>query len=166
MPAESERNPLPFEPRSKRKKPKKNPAASSNPAPSEPALKNSSPPQTRNSREEADLSAIPEVVSRRMIRRMALFSGSPTVLALSSLFIFYWIKTQTDLEVPNPLILLVSFGLFGLGVLGLSYGIFSASWDEEQAGTLIGFREFRVNLGRTIRAWRNSRQALKKTESD
>ncbi|WP_017303805.1 PAM68 family protein [Spirulina subsalsa] len=166
MPAESERNPLPFEPRSKGKKPKKNPAASSSRAPSQPALNNSSPPPRKNSREEADLSAIPEQVSRRMIRRMALFSGSPTILALSSLFIFYWIKTQTDLQVPNPLILLVSFGLFGLGVLGLSYGIFSASWDEEQAGTLIGFREFRVNLGRTIRAWRSSRQALKKTESD
>ncbi|MDW8463816.1 MAG: PAM68 family protein [Geminocystis sp.] len=59
---------------------------------------------------------------------------------------------------PNTAVLLVTLGLFGLGVLGLSYGIFSASWDEDRVGSWWGWSEFKLNFGRFVSAWREHRQ--------
>jgi len=47
------------------------------------------------------------------------------------------------LKVPNVAVVLLSMGFFGLGVLGLSYGVLSASWDEEILGSKLGWQEFR-----------------------
>jgi hypothetical protein len=44
------------------------------------------------------------------------------------LFGFYWIISHNLLEIPSYVAMLVSLSLFGLGFIGLSYGIFSASW--------------------------------------
>jgi hypothetical protein len=55
-------------------------------------------------------------------------------------------------------VVLVSMGFFGLGVLGLSYGVLSASWDEEIPGTKLGWQEFTTNLGRMTSAWRSAGQ--------
>ncbi len=101
--------------------------------------------------------AIPEVVSRRMVKRMALFCGLPTLLGLATFPLSYVIVSQGWLELPNVAVLLVSMGGFGLGVLGLSYGALSASWDEDAGGSLLGWPEFRTNFGRVITSWRESR---------
>jgi hypothetical protein len=97
-----------------------------------------------------------------MGQRMAVFCGIPSVLGMSSLFIFYWLKVKEVVELPPYLAFAVSFGFLGLGVLGLSYGLFSASWDEERAGSTWGADEFKLNLGRTKDAWK----ASKKTNTD
>ena len=89
---------------------------------------------------------------------MAIFSGIPTAMGISSFIIFYLIVSQEWFEIPNTAVLLVSMGLFGLGVLGLSYGILSTSWDEYTTGSLWGWEQFTVNFGRVTSAWRNSRQ--------
>ncbi len=90
---------------------------------------------------------------------MAVFCGIPSVLGMSSLFIFYWLKVKEIVELPPYLAFAVSFGFLGLGVLGLSYGLFSACWDEDRAGTLMGFDEFKINLGRTKDAWKAAKKA-------
>jgi hypothetical protein len=102
--------------------------------------------------------AIPEVVSKRMVRRMALLCGVPTVLGIATFFVSYFLVTNLGLKLPNVAVVLVSIGFFGLGVLGLSYGVLSASWDEEIPGTLLGWNEFTTNLGRMTAAWRSNRQ--------
>jgi hypothetical protein len=152
MAPKSPRNPLPFEPR---QKPKKNPSKSSAQSLKSPEKPQKSPNKSKQSPQEN----VPKVVSQRMARRMALFSGIPTALAMSSFFIFYWIIRQEWLEVPPIAVLLVSLGLFGLGVLGLSYGIFSASWDENRVGSWLGWQEFKVNLGQMAAAWRSKKEA-------
>ncbi|MFZ4665573.1 MAG: PAM68 family protein [Prochlorotrichaceae cyanobacterium] len=101
---------------------------------------------------------IPDRVSRRMISRILVFSGIPTFLGISSFFISYLIITQKIMELPNVAVLFTSLGCFGLGVLGLSYGVLSASWEEEEPGTLVGLSEFRVNVQRFLSAWREFRQ--------
>ena len=53
---------------------------------------------------------------------------------------------------------LVLLGLFGLGVLGLSYGILSTSWDEDRVGTWWGWSDFVVNFGRLTSAWKDAKQ--------
>jgi hypothetical protein len=97
--------------------------------------------------------AIPEHVSRRMIRRVVFFCGLPSLLGLSSFGVNYVLLTQGIWEVPPYLTLGESLGLFALGFLGISYGVLSASWDEEP-GSRLGWQEFRLNLGRVIQQWR------------
>ncbi|MCY7381807.1 MAG: PAM68 family protein, partial [Microcoleus sp. CAN_BIN18] len=98
--------------------------------------------------------SIPEVVSIRMISRIALFCGVPTILGISTFFVSYLIVSKGLFELPNTAVLLVSMGCFGLGVLGLSYGVLSASWDEEASGSTLGWEEFNTNFGRMREAWR------------
>lgn len=143
---------LPFEPSSNRKKTEKKPApaATSRPASSSSAAKRSP---------SANSMAIPEVVSRRMIRRMALFCGVPTVLGISTFIVSYVVVTQELFKLPPTAVLLVSLGFFGLGVVGLSYGVLSASWDEDSAGSRLGWGEFRLNFGRMTEAWRSSKKS-------
>ena len=152
MSSESPRERLPFEPRQKKKKPAKT-APDKNITVTDTAKKTTA--------EDAKLSAIPEVVSRRMLRRMALFAGIPSILGISSLFLSYWIVSQDWFKLPTVTVLLVSMGLFGLGVLGLSYGVLSASWDEERTGGWWGWDEFTLNFGRMVSAWRESRKEVR-----
>ncbi|MBN4003664.1 PAM68 family protein [Nostoc sp. LPT] len=149
---ESERSRLPFEPNKKRQKPAK--------TPSKPAA------QPQESVKQADKKvvytkqemAIPQVVSQRMIRRVAGFSGVPTALGISALVASYLLATYSDIRLPPIAVLLVNMGLFGLGVLGITYGVLSASWDEEKVGSLLGLGEFNTNWGRMVAAWRETRQ--------
>jgi hypothetical protein len=139
---------LPFEPKTSRKKNRSTP--SSPPRES----KSSQEPGKRTPIRKEDR-VIPEAVSKRMIRRMALLSGVPTALGVLTFVVSYLILTQTEFDLPHVAVVLVSMGFFGLGVLGLSYGVLSASWDENRVGTLLGWQDFTQNLGRTIAAWRS-----------
>ncbi len=116
---------LPFEPKKKRQKPVK--AAIKPPAPPKTSEKQATK-QPSFTKEEM---AIPEVVSQRMIRRVAGFCGIPTVLGIASLVVSYLLATYSDIKLPPIAVLLVNMGLFGIGVLGITYGVLSASWDEE-----------------------------------
>ncbi|MFP4652119.1 MAG: photosystem II biosynthesis protein [Phormidium sp.] len=161
MASDSSRDRLPFEPAKKRKKdkaPKSAPAADSGADRSEsakpsPNPKNTDKPSTSPSA-QPQKAPIPESVSRRMITRMALFSGTPTSLGVLSLVGSYFIIQKDWFPLPSIAVLLVSSGLFGLGVLGLSYGLLSASWDEADPGSKLGWREFQTNFGRMRQAWK------------
>jgi len=152
MSAESERNRLPFEPNKKRQKPVK--AKAQTPIVKEDVEKADSkkPPF---SKEEM---AIPQVVSQRMVRRVAWLCGVPSVLGILTLIVSYLLIIYADIKLPPLLVLLVNMGLFGLGVLGITYGVLSASWDEQRVGTLLGLSEFTTNWGRMVAGWRETRQ--------
>ena len=151
MASDSKEGRLPFEPRkNKKEKPAKTAPTKVNPK---------RQATSRSSRPNSNLSAIPDVVSKRMGQRMAIFCGIPSALGMSSLLVFYWLKANDIVELPPYLAFAVSFGFLGLGVLGLSYGLFSASWDEERAGSALGGDEFKLNLGRTKDAWKASKKA-------
>ncbi|MBN3880754.1 MAG: photosystem II biosynthesis protein [Nostoc sp.] len=149
---ESERSRLPFEPNKKRQKPAK---TQSKPAaqPSE-SVKQAEKKVVYTKQEMA----IPQVVSQRMIRRVAGFCGVPTALGISALVVSYLLAIYSDIRLPPIAVLLVNMGLFGLGVLGITYGVLSASWDEEKVGSLLGLGEFNTNWGRMVAAWRETRQ--------
>lgn len=104
-------------------------------------------------RSNSATTAIPQAVSDRMLRRMLAFSGIPTGLGILTFFISYYLVVNQVLELPSYFVLLVTLGCFGLGVVGLTYGVLSASWDEERPGTWLGLDEFRVNFGRVTSAW-------------
>ncbi len=102
--------------------------------------------------------SIPAAVSKRMLRRMAVLSISPIALGVGIFFLSYYLLSQEIVEFAPVVVLLTTMGCFGLGVVGLSYGMLSASWDEEPGG-LIGMDEFKLNLGRMKDAWKESRQS-------
>lgn len=168
MAPESQRNPLPFEPSKKRQKSVKNtnkpPAETTKKPEKQPnnpqKIENKSPniekPETTRKYSKEEM-AIPKVVSNRMARRMALFCGVPTALGIITFIASYFIISH-GFKLPNVAVVLVSMGFFGLGVLGLSYGVLSASWDEEALGSKLGWQEFTVNWGRMVSAWRSTRQ--------
>jgi Photosynthesis affected mutant 68 len=109
--------------------------------------------------------AIPEVVSRRMIKRMVIFSGIPTGLGLSSFVVAYVLITRHIVDFPKVIVLLLTIGCFGLGVVGLSYGVLSASWEEESEGSFWGLTEFSLNFGRMVQAWREAKGKQAKPDS-
>jgi hypothetical protein len=153
MPSKPSRERLAFEPRQKKKK--------ANKTPTQTQKEPTNTKKQTSDRQKAATGAIPEVVSKRMVRRMALFCGIPTALGMLSFVFFYWIVSNELLEIPSSAVGAVSLGLFGLGVLGLSYGIFSTSWDEDRLGGWLGAKEFKVNFGRMRSAWRAAREEAK-----
>ena len=150
MSPEPQRQRLPFEPASNRKKsPKNRPEAA-------PAAVGGEKEGRRLTKEEM---AIPDAVSKRMIQRMALLCGVPTTLGIGTFIASYIIVSNEWFKLPNVAVVLVSMGLFGLGVLGLSYGVLSASWDEEIPGSKLGWKEFTTNLGRMREAWQSRKSS-------
>jgi hypothetical protein len=77
---------------------------------------------------------------------------------MSTFVLSYLLVSRDILPLPNYAVVAVSMGFFGLGVLGLSYGVLSASWEEEIPGSLVGWTEFTTNLDRMTSAWRASRK--------
>ena len=147
----SKKDSLPFEPKKKRQSPAKS-AKKAAPAPRQTIQQS----QKKNlTKEETE---IPKVVSQRMIRRVAIFCGVPTALGICTLVASYLLLIYAKVELPPLAVLLVNLGLFGLGVLGITYGVLSASWDEDRPGGLLGLSEFSTNFGRMLQGWRESRQ--------
>jgi len=138
----NERDRLPFEPA---KSHKKQSAA-------QPLAKSNSPTSQK--------AEVPAVVNQRMVRRMALFCGIPTLLGLLVFPISYLIVRQGWFNLPVGTVLVTTLGLFGLGIVGLSYGVISASW-EEDSGSMLGWSEFKLNFGRIREAWREQREHKK-----
>ncbi len=168
MSSERSRQPLPFEPAKNRKKASKTQPTSGESNTSSETSAVRVPPQKASKKKQASVQRkrpadpaemqIPEVVSRRMLSRMAILAGVPLFMAVGVFVASYFIVINELLILPNTAVLLVSLGCFGLSVIGLSYGIFSASWDEEVQGSVLGLQEFKLNLGRTVAAWKASRQ--------
>lgn len=165
---ERSNNRLPFEPQKKRKKaaktqPEPVPSKTAKTQPKSTPSKTS--PKTASKKDQAkpaaltrESMAIPDAVSKRMVRRMALLCGIPSFLGIATFFVSYYLVTSVGLKFPHVAVVLVSMGFFGLGVLGLSYGVLSASWDEDVPGTALGWQEFTTNWGRMTSAWRSAGQ--------
>ena len=90
---------------------------------------------------------IPPAVANRMARRVALATGIPTALGMASFIVSYVVVSRGLLDIPPIATLLTSGGFFLLGLVGLSYGVLSASW-EEAPGSLLGIEQIGVNIVR------------------
>jgi hypothetical protein len=88
-----------------------------------------------------------------MARRIAIATGIPTLLGMSTFVGSYLLVSRSVLDIPPAVTLVTSGGFFLLGVLGLSYGVLSASW-EDAAGSLLGLEQIGVNLGRLRSAFK------------
>jgi hypothetical protein len=92
-------------------------------------------------------SQIPEAVSRRMARRIGLSTGLPTLLGMLVFVASYFLVSRRLIDIPPVVTLGLSGGFFLLGLIGLSYGVLSASW-EDAPGSLLGIEQIGLNLNR------------------
>ena len=92
-------------------------------------------------------SQIPEAVSRRMARRIGLSTGLPTLLGMLVFVASYFLVSRRLIDIPPVVTLGLSGGFFLLGLIGLSYGVLSASW-EDAPGSLLGLEQIGLNLNR------------------
>lgn len=53
-------------------------------------------------------------------------------------------------DYPFWVVYLASGVAFGGGLLGITYGVLSTSWDPRREGSLLGWTEFRANLGQLM----------------
>ena len=159
MSSESQSDRLPFEPGGNRKKAEK---AAKKPENQSFKLDKAKTP-TKSSGKLGEERSIPPAVSHRMIRRVVILSGIPTFLGVVVFFVSYYLLVQNVVELPTVVVFLSTLGCFGLGVLGISYGVLSASWDDEIPGTRLGWSEFTLNLGRLISTRRVSRESKSKS---
>ena len=98
--------------------------------------------------------AIPRYVADRMARRVAVFTGLPTVAGMGVFVGSYLLITRGIADIAPGLTLATSGGFFLLGLVGLSFGVLSSSWDPDP-GSVLGLENLRPNLQRmkeTIRA--------------
>lgn len=151
MADEESRKSIPFEPPSnkQRKKPAKQTAT--------PIVKPPTPTPVKRSRGDGN---IPDIVSNRMIRRVLVFSGIPVVMGMGIFILGYFALVNHWFPVSNTVVLLTSMACLGLSVVGLSYGILSASWEEDSniKGSLLGWQECKTNFGRMVAAYRDSKR--------
>ncbi len=119
-----------------------------------PARASSSPKSPGPKRQQV----IPEAVANRMARRIALATGVPTLMGMGVFIGSYLLVTQKIADIPTGVTLAASGGCFLLGVVGLSYGVLSASW-EDAPGSLLGTEQIGLNISRL----RSSIQAMRNT---
>jgi len=103
---------------------------------------------------------IPDAVANRMARRIAIATGLPTVAGMGVFIGSYLLVSRHILDISPSATLLASGGCFLLGLVGLSYGVLSASW-EEAPGSFFGSEQIPVNLTRlkaSLRALREGPQ--------
>ena len=150
MSAEESRKSIPFEPPSNKQR--------------KPAGKKGTPivkPQTPSPAiAEKGSGHIPEIVSSRMIRRAMFFCGTPMSIGMSIFILGYFAIIKHWFPVSNTVVLLTSMACLGLSVVGLSYGILSACWEEDSSikGSLLGWAECKTNFGRMADAYRATKR--------
>ncbi len=122
-----------------------------------PRARGNSPKSQQASPTPAREQGIPTVVANRMARRIAITTGLPTLLGMAVFVASYLLVSRQILDIPPGVTLLASGACFLLGLLGLSYGVLSSSW-ENAPGTFLGAEQIVLNLGRLRAAMGAGRQ--------
>ncbi|KAL3902300.1 MAG: hypothetical protein SGILL_010872 [Bacillariaceae sp.] len=90
--------------------------------------------------------AIPEKVAQRMGKRMLPFVGIPLFGSMASFIGFWYMATYRDMEFQPVLVATTSLVLLAVGIVGITYSIMSASWDDDREGSMLGTDEFAQNV--------------------
>ena len=102
-------------------------------------------------------SSIPKYVANRMARRIAFTTGIPTLSGMGVFIGSYFLISKGIAEISPTVTLVSSAMCFLVGLLGLSYGILSASWDFNP-GSFLGIENIKPNINRIKDAFKSSRK--------
>ena len=116
--------------------------------------------EVKNSSKKAPKSSgIPKYVANRMARRIAFTTGIPTLSGMGVFIGSYFLISKGIAEISPTLTLVSSAFCFLIGLLGLSYGILSASWDFNP-GSFLGFENIKPNINRIKDAFKSSKKDI------
>jgi len=93
---------------------------------------------------------VPDAVANRMITRMALFGGLPVFGGIGVFVWFYLQATKSDNVFQPTAVAAATTVPWVLGLFGIGFGALSASWDEDEPGSALGFAEIQLNVGRLL----------------
>jgi len=96
--------------------------------------------------EDRGAAAIPEKVAMRMGKRMLPFVGIPLFGVMGAFVTFWYFAVYKNLQFETGLVAATTIAILVAGLLGITYSVMSASWDEDREGTLVGTDEFKRNL--------------------
>ena len=102
-------------------------------------------------------SGIPKYVANRMARRIVFTTGIPTLSGMGVFIGSYFLISKGIAEISPTVTLVSSAMCFLAGLLGLSYGILSASWDFNP-GSFLGFENIRPNINRIKDAFKSTKK--------
>ena len=100
-------------------------------------------------------SGIPKYVANRMARRIAITTGIPTLSGMGVFIGSYFLISKGIAEISPTVTLVSSAMCFFFGLLGLSYGILSASWDPSP-GSFLGIENIKPNINRMKDAFKTT----------
>jgi len=113
----------------------------------------------KSSKRSSTKSGIPSYVANRMARRIAFTTGLPTLSGMGVFIGSYFLISKGIAEI-SPTVTLVSSALcFLVGLLGLSYGILSSSWDFKP-GSFLGFENIKPNINRMKDAFKSGQKDI------
>jgi len=101
-------------------------------------------------------SGIPKYVANRMARRIVITTGLPTLSGMGVFIGSYYVISRDIAEISPTITLVTSAMCFFVGLLGLSYGILSASWDP-QPGSILGLENIQPNISRIKDAFKSKK---------
>lgn len=111
-----------------------------------------------------DAGILPEVVSNRMIRRILFFGGVPLSFLFSFFAVYFVLKYKYDITVIPVVVAFSTLGTVAMATGGITYGIFSSSWDIEDEGSWLGWKEAKVNAVRAKDGLVGARQREKEED--
>lgn len=89
---------------------------------------------------------MPVKVADRVAKRGLVGGGSFVVAVLLAFGTGVYLYKSQDIVIPGTLMAYTTLSLLALAIIGSTYGIFSASWEEDKPGTALGFKEFSTNV--------------------
>ena len=115
--------------------------------------------EKKSSKATSKNSTIPKYVANRMARRIAFTTGIPTITGMGVFIGSYFLISKGIADISPTLTLVSSAICFLIGLLGLSYGILSASWDFNP-GSLLGFENIKPNINRMKDAFKTNQKDI------
>ena len=113
----------------------------------------------KSSNDTSQASGIPKYVANRMARRIAFTTGIPTISGMAVFIGSYFLISKGIADISPTLTLVSSAICFLVGLLGLSYGILSASWDFNP-GSFLGFENVKPNINRMKDAFKTNQKDI------
>lgn len=110
-------------------------------------------------RENPGNAAIPEKVANRMGKRMLPFVGIPLFGGMGAFVAFWYFATYRDLEFEPGAVAASTIAILVVGLVGITYSVMSASWDDDRDGSALGLDEFATNFN-------NIRSGLSRTKEN
>lgn len=89
---------------------------------------------------------MPQVVADRMLARIIPFAAAPVIGSVLVFGGFYYANTQLEMDLPPQMVAYATQALLLLAFAGITYGVMSTSYDEDESGSLLGVDEFKANV--------------------